>query len=288
MLLLGLLGFKECEEVHDKARHFRCRAEDGRSYKFVHDGEKVKQICFYNHISSAGSMEIRLAASGEVVKTVGPGEAFSVFKAGEYAVTGKSGHADLTVWQTDYNKDGAYLVSDVAGLILTASSVYIPNRFPLFMDFGEKARFNPTRQGHPRSTGVEVTWYDSETDTVWEETIQDNRTRSTDSPFILHLSSCPYSPASFDFTFGSQVRLPSEFGNNLKAVKVDWIDKKGANVSNHDEIQVNLAFKREQKVWTVLGYVMVGVTALSFAAGATLCVVAIVMYSRRKRGAVFH
>ncbi|OHT07155.1 hypothetical protein TRFO_01277 [Tritrichomonas foetus] len=258
-------------------------------------GQKQTAIYLHNKDKSA-QLIIKPHKDPENQITIKAGHGIQIMKSdADVTCQSNSHNCFVTIWHTSYDKDQGRFASDGAGCSLFSDGSFIPNRFPLFFDFGDNARFQAGNFTHKRETGVTLYYMgysnsssENEELTYIEKTIKKNDIVNLDGPGILHISSTIYTKSEFNFIIGSTIKIPSDFSNSPASgnfSKYSFSDGKGEFVENPvekaDPAQIYLA--REARAWYYLSIVMVCLTILTFILSVTSAVCIAVGHAKNKK-----
>jgi hypothetical protein len=172
----------------------------------------------------------------------------------------------LTIWHSTYGYNHANFISDAAGAIFKSKpdGNEIPERYPVFFDFGNQTRLRVEHLEHRREQPLALyRWNDGST---WIEMFTNYSQDGDDfnGPGIFQISSSPYLLSIFRIIVGSTTAIPDTFSNQPAHGRFAEVAMVDGNLS-YTEGWDGAAFAYpaiEHMGWRTFAMVMIGVTGL--------------------------
>ena len=242
MLLFSLL-FSSCDKNYSLWTLERCRITKEGSY-FTYS-EKEQTTAIYLHKTSKSKLIFDSKSNLEVK----PGEGYRI-NGEAVKVHCSGGDCDISLWYTNYDKEGGFIVADSAGAVYNITGL-LPNRYTSFFDFGDTARIRASNLTHPRTSGIEFNFQNESG--MQQVFMHSDEEYDFSSPGILQITASAFNQISISIIAGSTKKMSQEFAQDDKIAKFNG--QEGDDVICKVSAQAKVAYIQ----WS-----LVGLTILTF------------------------
>ena len=264
-------SFDHCQKEFNAPIMTRCILRVGEHANF----SNAYQTAFYVHSKNRNSLiELTPLVNSRDKHTVKAGKGAQI-GGSQIELTCLNSDCYLSIWHTDYDKNGANYVSDVPGCTYSAQNKILPKRYPSFFDFGGNTSIDVKKFDHNRKPGLSLTLYDKKTGKEVEfgkgSEFEINSTYIIDTPGIIHISSSKFKGLNITIIVGTRVKLDDGFSNSLDDgygmfEQFTWHENTKTFTTKTPELGnfITIIPYKEKRVFYILSIVFYGLDGLIF------------------------